>query len=145
MKLSRNKEQKPTIIDLTENTEEGHTTTEHIKKKQPVVKLEFPLGYMVKLKASSILKKGKHYDEIEDFYAAVTNPNKELPVHFPLPENKICLHIGVAGFKEWVDKTRQNVMTKIVNNNELTMIASGGRILEGVPMVLTEKMAKRFV
>ena len=33
LKLSRNKVQKPTIIDLTDDAVEEHTTTEHIKKK----------------------------------------------------------------------------------------------------------------
>ena len=75
---------------------EEHTTTEYMKKERPVVKLEFPSGLMVKVKPSTILK----YDDIENFYAVVTNLNKELSVHHPLPKDKTCVYIGVAGFRE---------------------------------------------
>ena len=61
---------------------------------------------MVKLKATTILNKRNRYDEIDDFYAVVADPDKELPVHLDLPADKTCVYIGVAGFKEWVDKRR---------------------------------------
>ena len=135
----------PSIIDLTEDSDDQYSTSPPITKKEPTVKIEFPPGSMVKLRAITILNKRNRYDHIEDFYAVVADPEKELPVHLELPPDKTCVYIGVAGFKEWVDKRRQNVITKIVHNRDLTMIVRAGRTLEGVPMGLTEKMAKQFI
>ena len=145
LKLSSTTAKKPTIIDLTEDTEDETTPLTVTSKKDPVIKVEFPPGSMVKLKAKTILNKRNRYDEIDDFYAVVADPDKELPVHLHLPADKTCVYIAVAGFKEWVDKTRQNVITKIVYNSDLTMIVRAGQTLQGVPMELTEKMAKQFI
>jgi hypothetical protein len=145
LKLSKTSAKKPTIIDLTQDTEDETTPLKVASKKDPVIKIEFPPGSMVKLKAKLIRNKRNRYDEIDDFYAVVADPDKELPVHLHLPADKACVYIGVAGFKEWVDKTRQNVITKIVNNSDLTMIFRAGQTLQGVPMELTEKMSKQFI
>ena len=94
LKLSRTSAKKVTIIDLTQDTEDESTPVKHSSKKDPVIKIEFPPGSMVKLKARTILNKRNRYDEIDDFYAVVADPDKELPVHLYLPADKTCVYIG---------------------------------------------------
>ena len=105
----------------------------------PVIKQEFPPGSLVKISVLSIIKNPSKYNCAPDFYAIVAKPKNEHPSHIPLPEDKTCAIIGVVGFKNWTDKRRQNVIVKIMNNSELTLILGPGQTLEGISMKLSKK------
>ena len=95
----------------------------------------------MKLSGNSIIKHRSKHNYTPDFYAIVANPDDELPSHIPLPDDKTCAIIGVAGYKNWTDKHRQNVIVKILENSELTLILRPGQILERISIKLSKKLS----
>ena len=100
---------------------------------------------MVKLSETSIIKNRFKHNYAPDFYTIVANPNDGLPSHMPLPEDKTCTIIDLAGFKKWTDKHRQNAIVKIIKNSELTLILRPGQTFERISMNLSEKITKQFL